>query len=153
MPEKIEKRAPTRDDVLTPRIWQGWSGVQTRPNVVKGIVVDAWKIEGVYDTRTAAWYVKAAALDAILAELVADGTLVTMDGWALEELDPSLPITRTWTYYMLPERAQELRDADAARKAEEHRAAADAYARDRLVEKHPQDYLGFIQDYEKGAGR
>ncbi|MEV7675026.1 hypothetical protein [Streptomyces sp. NPDC088752] len=148
MPEKIEKRTPTREDVLAPRIWTAWPGFKTRRQVALGIVVGAWSIPEVYDAGTASRYIKLPALDSLLDKMVKDGSLVRMNGWGLEKLLTDWSsVTRTWNYYMLPDKAQELRDAADARESEALQKQADTYAKVRLAERYREEYGALVAKF------
>ncbi|MFD8654977.1 hypothetical protein [Streptomyces mirabilis] len=151
MPQNIDKRVVTPDDILSAFTLPNPGGVQTRPQLKLAIVSGVWKVERVYDPRTAAWYIKGTQFDQLLAEMADDGRIVMMEGWDLEKLTDRIHVTRSWGYYMLPERAEELRKQGADREREKREAEADRFAREHLVIRHRREYDELVEEYHNGA--
>lgn len=144
--EKIEKRIVTRKDVMAALALPNRSGVETRPQLKQIVVSHVWGVEGVYGASEAIPYVNGLVFGRTLAEMVDDGTLVKMDGWELEKLAPDMPVTRSWHYFMSPERAQRLHNERALRALEERRREAAQYARELLVKRHREEYDGIVAE-------
>jgi hypothetical protein len=145
MPEKIEKRVVTPDDILSALDMGSLYRVLTRPELKKAIVMRVWGVPEVYDARTASWHIKTSAFDQLLAEMADDGRVVMMDGWTLEGLTDRVYVTRTWGYYLLPEQAERLRKESKERDEEKRQAEADAYAKKTLAERYDDEYDDLVK--------
>jgi hypothetical protein len=147
----IDKREPTREDVLAAMAGEVRDGVRTRPEVKLSIVRDVWRVAEVYDTRTASWYVKEKAFANVLAELVADGAVVELTGEELAPLAITAPVTRSYTYLLLAADHAKLIEARDARRAEALRAQAEEYAKGFLIERHRDEYDALVAEFYEGV--
>lgn len=139
----------TRDDVLA-ALAKRPDDLRTVGDVARSVVTQVYGREYVYDGKTALWHVHQAKLKRLLADMVADGTLVRRTGE--EWWEHGVPTWRSRAnghYYVLPsqaevweKQAEEQREAALQEAAEEH-------ARRALAERYPEDFASLVHAYRE----
>jgi hypothetical protein len=137
----------TRDDVLK-GLEKHASNLSTIADIARAVVAGVHGVEGVWDGKTALSYVHQADLKRLLADMVADGSLILRPGpeW-VERGAPTWNIRKGGHYYALPQEARQWQEAADQRRAQARQETAERLARNKLVELHPRQYADLVNEY------
>jgi len=155
-----EKINVTRDDILT-ALARYPDSLRTVADVAREVVTRIYNVEKVYDGKSAMWHVHQANLKRLLADMVADGTLIRRTGeewW--ERGAPTWRGRANGHYYVLPEQARVWQEEADQKRDAALQEAAEEHARRVLAERHPEEFADLVRAYREehgvaveGAGR